>query len=170
MPNSFKDAFATTTKEESFALADPGAKYQATDVIESPTLPFRRLVFAGRCEDRWFIYYEHGGRGHSYAVLVYRADANHVPRLDWGGAGFVLAKGLDDLREAVATGKFADISVLRLPVKEWAKAANDSDLARAAHDLVQDKDPEKLRSFLPVGSPPIRKLGPTRSKPAATDL
>jgi hypothetical protein len=115
MPNSFKDAFATTTKEESFALADPGAKYQATDVIESPTLPFRRLVFAGRCEDRWFIYYEHGGRGHSYAVLVYRADANHVPRLDWGGAGFVLAKGLDDLREAVATGKFADIPFYASP-------------------------------------------------------
>lgn len=62
MPNSLKDAFATTTKEESFALADPGTKYQATDVVESPKLPFRRLVFAGRCEDRWFIYYEHGGR------------------------------------------------------------------------------------------------------------
>jgi len=110
MPNALKGAFMTTTGEQGFELAEPGSKYQTTDVVErgSPTLPYRRLVFAGHCDDRWFIYYEHGGIAHGYSLLVYQADANQVLQFIWGGAGFVLAKNLDDLRSAIQTGKFAD--------------------------------------------------------------
>ncbi len=33
-------------------------------------------------------------------------------------------------------------------LREWAAGASDSELERAAHDLVHEKDPEKLKSYL----------------------
>jgi hypothetical protein len=33
-------------------------------------------------------------------------------------------------------------------LREWAKTASDSDMERAARDLVHEKDPEKLKSYL----------------------
>lgn len=33
-------------------------------------------------------------------------------------------------------------------LREWATVASDADLKQAAHDMIQEKDPEKLRSFL----------------------
>jgi hypothetical protein len=71
MPANIKQAFSETTREPSFALADPGQKYQVTDVVVDRNLPFRRLVFAGVKDDKWFIHYERGGRGHGYYVLVF---------------------------------------------------------------------------------------------------
>ena len=47
MPANVKQAFAKITGEPSFALANPGQKYQVTDVVVERGLPRRRLVFAG---------------------------------------------------------------------------------------------------------------------------
>ena len=47
MPASVKQAFARITGESSFSLANPGQKFQLTDVNPDRTLPRRRLVFAG---------------------------------------------------------------------------------------------------------------------------
>ncbi|HEY6369767.1 MAG TPA: hypothetical protein VIX37_04255 [Candidatus Sulfotelmatobacter sp.] len=66
MPRSLKDAFTVATRRNAFALANPERKYQATDIVVKPGLPFRRMVFAGVSNDKWFIDYEKGGRGHSY--------------------------------------------------------------------------------------------------------
>jgi hypothetical protein len=44
MPVDAKQAFAKITGEPSFALANPGQKYQVTDVVVDRTLPRRRLV------------------------------------------------------------------------------------------------------------------------------
>jgi len=50
-------------------LADFGGPFNATDVIQ-PDLPRRRLTAAGVSGDRWFLEYEHGGRGlHSHFAL-----------------------------------------------------------------------------------------------------
>ncbi|MFC5865140.1 hypothetical protein ACFPT7_22735 [Acidicapsa dinghuensis] len=105
-----KNAFATITGVKSFALADPNQKYQVTDVIGLPRLPSRRLIFAGVCESRWFIYYEHGGIGVSNRILVLDAAPDNSMRFVWGGIGFGFEKPttLADLRAAIATGKFAD--------------------------------------------------------------
>jgi hypothetical protein len=108
MPKSLKDSFARVTREQEFALADPGKKFQESDVVTTPRMPFRRLVFAGSCEDRWFLHYERGGRGHSYVILILRADSNGVLQFMWGGSGFYRAKTLENLRLAIASGKFAD--------------------------------------------------------------
>ena len=108
LPDAVKQAFATITGGEHFLLANPGEKYQVTDVIDEPGLPFRRLVFAGACGTDWFIHYEHGGIGHSYAVMVLRVRPGGRTDFVWGGAGSYRATGFEDLRRAIASGRFDD--------------------------------------------------------------
>jgi hypothetical protein len=108
MPSKVQEAFAAITGERSFALANPGQKYQETDVVSEPGLPFRRLLFAGTKDDEWFVHYERGGRGHGYDIIVFRVDAQHAVQFLWGGAGFHCAKNLDGLRKMVAAGQFSD--------------------------------------------------------------
>jgi hypothetical protein len=111
LPQSIKNAFATITGIKPFALADPGRKYQMTDVVDEPGLPQRRLIFAGSCKNRWFIYYERGGIGHSFSVMVLDIEQNNSVHFVWGAAGFKRAASLNDLRGAIASGHFADDSV-----------------------------------------------------------
>jgi hypothetical protein len=108
LPQSIKNAFATITGIKPFALADPGRTYQMTDVVEEPGLPQRRLIFAGSCRNRWFIYYERGGIGHSSAVMVLNIEPNNSVHFVWGGAGLKPAASLNDLRGAIASGNFED--------------------------------------------------------------
>ena len=37
-------------------------------------LPFRRLLFAGQADNKWFIHYEKGGRLGGYYVLVFTVN------------------------------------------------------------------------------------------------
>jgi hypothetical protein len=108
MPKSLKYGFAKVTEQGNFDLADPDEEFQETDVRTTRRLPSRRLVFAGSCDDRWFVHYEHGGIGVSYSVVIFRADSNGVLQFEWGGAGFYRAKSIDELRLAISSGKFAD--------------------------------------------------------------
>jgi hypothetical protein len=108
MPASLKHAFAVITGQQQFALADPGQKYQVTDVVYEPGLPFRRLVFAGLSGDKWFIHYEHGGIGHGYAVVVLAVQPEGRVQFLWGGVGSHRAKDLDDLRKSIAGNQFCD--------------------------------------------------------------
>src|SRR5258708_33833414 len=108
MPEPLKNAFALITREQQFELANPGQKYQATDVIEVGHLPSRRMICAGANRDKWFIHYEHGGIGHSYAVVVFAKTTQGGWEFLWGGVAFERAKDLDDLRKKIADGRFHD--------------------------------------------------------------
>ena len=108
MPANVKQAFAEITGEPSFALANPGQKYQVTDFISDPRLPDRRLLFAGVKGDEWFIHYERGGRGHSYSVIVFKVTTPYRLQFLWGGAGANGAKHIDELRKMIAAGRFLD--------------------------------------------------------------
>ena len=108
MPTTVKKAFAKITDESSFALANPGQNYQATDVDPDRTLPRRRLVFAGVAGKEWFVHYEKGGIGHSYSILVFKVNSQSGFEFVWGGVGFHAAKNLDQLRKMVAAGQFSD--------------------------------------------------------------
>ncbi len=112
MPPALKQAFAAITGQQQFALANPGQKYQVTDVILEPGLPRRRLVFGGEGAKSWFIYYEHGGIGRGYAVVVFRKEPTGGVEFLWGGAGpSERAKDLDDLRKNIAIGNVRDDAV-----------------------------------------------------------
>lgn len=84
LPEAIRNAFATLTREKTFELAEPGERFQATDVGE-PGLPRRRLILAGWCGTRWFIHYEHGGIGLSRMVVVMDRGANGTVTVVWGG-------------------------------------------------------------------------------------
>ncbi len=56
---------------EQMQLADPGARWQATDVIpRGRRLPNRRLKLAGHADELWFVWYEAGGFSHSEILLT----------------------------------------------------------------------------------------------------
>jgi hypothetical protein len=108
MPANVKQAFSEITRESPFAMANPGQKYQVTDFVVDRNLPFRRLVFAGVKDDKWFVHYERGGRGHCYYVLVLAVDPHGDAHFVWGGSGPNGAKNLEQLRKMVATGQLSD--------------------------------------------------------------
>ena len=53
-------------------VADIGAPFNATDSVSDPTLPFRRLIRAGNRGADWFLWYERGGVGYSWQVVIAR--------------------------------------------------------------------------------------------------
>ena len=108
LPERLKTAFTGITKQREFGLANPGDPYQATDVIEDPKLPVRRLIFAGKCGDFWFIHYEQGGRGHSFAVVFFGENPRGDLSFVWGGRGFSRASSSSDLRNEIARKTFSD--------------------------------------------------------------
>jgi hypothetical protein len=108
LPQSIKNAFATITGNKPFALADPGRKYQMTDIGDEPELLHRRLIFAGSYKNRWFLHYEHGGIGVSYTVMVLNIEPNNSVHFVWAGPTFRPAASLNDLRGAIASGNVAD--------------------------------------------------------------
>src|SRR5579872_968678 len=108
MPAQVKHAFARITGESTFALANPGQKYQVTDVVVDRGLPRRRLVLAGMRGDEWFVHYEVGGIGHSYCILLFKVDPQSRLQFVWGGTGSNGAMNLDQLRKMVAGGQFSD--------------------------------------------------------------
>jgi hypothetical protein len=108
MPPTVKQAFATITAEPSFALANPGQKFQLTDDGVNRGLPRRRLIFAGVRGDEWLVQYELGGLAHSFCVLLFKVDTQKQLQFVWGGKGFQSAKNLDQLRKMVAAGQFSD--------------------------------------------------------------
>ena len=107
-PNRLKAAFAALTKQNQFALANPTDNYQATDFVEDPKLPIRRLVIAGNCEGFWFIHYEQGGRGHSYAVVLFKDDKGGQPAFVWGGRGGARSNTPEEIRNAISDGLISD--------------------------------------------------------------
>jgi hypothetical protein len=53
-------------------LAEPGQKWQVTDVIKDKALPRKRLIWAATEGGLYVVHYESGGIGHGYHVLVAR--------------------------------------------------------------------------------------------------
>ena len=92
LPEELKSAFRRLVGMDNFEMADPGEKYQVTDVIVEKGLPFQRLLFAGISNSKYFIHYETGGIGHSYHVAVFSVDSERKVTFLWGGPGSQGAK------------------------------------------------------------------------------
>jgi hypothetical protein len=71
IPVVVRASFAKAVGEERFAMAEPGAAWQATDVVRTPNLPRRRLREVALSQSFCILFYELGGRGHSDHVVVY---------------------------------------------------------------------------------------------------
>lgn len=87
------------------AMANPGERFEATDVITDPTLPRRRLIFAGVSQDRAFVHYEQGGIAHSYVIELFRLEPSQTAVGVWRGYCGP-AKSLTDLRQLMSAGDY----------------------------------------------------------------
>ncbi len=84
IPANVKHALSKISREPSFAMANPGKEFQATDYVIDRALPWRRLVFAGTQDEKWFVHYEHGGYAHSYYVTAFKVNSDGEANFEWG--------------------------------------------------------------------------------------
>jgi hypothetical protein len=83
-----------------YPMADPGERFEATDVIMDSTLPKRRLVFAGVSQNHAFIHFEQGGIARTYVTEAFRLESGESAVRVWRGyCG--RAETLADLRDLV---------------------------------------------------------------------
>jgi hypothetical protein len=85
-------------------LAEPGAPFQATDVMVTPRLPHRRLTVAGCSSDHCLVYYERGGFAHVHFAVVFKVSTDGT-RFEFGGHAPGGLADLDAVKNAIASGK-----------------------------------------------------------------
>lgn len=108
IPSSVKEQFVNYGQSP-FSMAEPGQRFQWSDVITHPRLPWRRLIFVGVSKDACIVAYEHGGYAPSRKVALFRL-VNGQARLVWVAALENNFSNLEDVREDVQQGKFFDMS------------------------------------------------------------
>jgi hypothetical protein len=101
-------AIVALCADDSGRLAEPGQKWEATDLIRDPSLPRKRLIWAAIGGEYYVVHYERGGRGHSFHVLVATlAKGDSKPKVIWRGVGGHL-KDYSAFLSALRTGKLDD--------------------------------------------------------------
>ena len=103
LPLGVRDELQTLFGSQSLDIAEPGAEFQATDVIVNPRLPIRRLVAAGCSIDHCLVYYERGGIAHTWHVALFHWTPA-ATRFEWGGTAPGGLATIDDVRNAVLSG------------------------------------------------------------------
>jgi len=112
LPLGVREALQTLFGSSSLDIAEPGAGFQATDVVVTPNLPIRRLVAAGCSSDHCLVYYERGGIAHTWHVTLF----NWTPaatRFEWGGLAPGNLATIADVRTAVLSGE------VKSPAGSW---------------------------------------------------
>jgi hypothetical protein len=84
-------------------IAEPGAKFQVTDVMGTPRLPIRRLVAAGCSTDHCLVHYERGGFAHTWHVAVFHWTPAET-RFEWGGVSPGPLTTGEEVRKAILSG------------------------------------------------------------------
>ena len=102
LPQTVRNAFTEVGGIRS-TMANPGERFEATDVILTPGTPRRRLIFAGVYGDRCFVHYEHGGIAHSYEVEFFKLLPTNSMEPVWRG-DYGQASDLNNLRERLERG------------------------------------------------------------------
>jgi hypothetical protein len=84
-------------------IAEPGAKFQVTDVMVTPRLPIRRLIAAACSADHCLVHYERGGFAHTWHVAVFHWTPA-ATRFEWGGISPGPLTTADEVRKAILSG------------------------------------------------------------------
>lgn len=112
LPLGVRNELQTLFGSAALDIAEPGDKFQVTDVIVDPTLPIRRLVAAGCSIDHCIVYYERGGITHTWRVAVFHWTPD-ATRFEWGGVAPRGLASIDDVRKAMLSGS------IKGPTKFW---------------------------------------------------
>jgi hypothetical protein len=103
LPLGVRDGLQTLFGSGGLNIAEPGAKFQVTDVVVEPNLPIRRLVAAGCSADHCLVYYERGGIAHTWqAALFHWTPA--ATRFEFGGIAPANLATIDEVKSAVLSG------------------------------------------------------------------
>ena len=103
LPLGVRDELQTMFGTMSLDIAEPGARFQVTDVVVDPKLPRRRLIAAGCSMDHCLVYYERGGIAHTWHVALFHWTPA-ATRLEWGGIAPNGLKSVGDVKSAVLSG------------------------------------------------------------------
>ena len=112
LPLGVREGLQTLFGTPTLAIAEPGAEFQATDVIVKPGLPSRRLVAAGCSTDHCLVYYERGGIAHTWQVALFHWTPAKT-RFEVGGIAPPGLASIDQVRNAILSG------AIRGPAKVW---------------------------------------------------
>jgi hypothetical protein len=103
LPLGVRERLQTLFGSGTLDIAEPGAEFRMTDAAAKPQLPTRRLAVAGCSIDHCLVYYERGGKDHTWHLALFHWTPD-ATRLELGG---IAPRGLattDDLRNAVLSG------------------------------------------------------------------
>jgi hypothetical protein len=103
LPPAVQDGLKRLFGSPTLQLAEPGAEFQATDVIVKPNLPIRRLIVAGCSADHCLVYYERGGIAHTRYVVLFQLMKTGT-RFEWGGSAPDGLADPDEVKAAVLAG------------------------------------------------------------------
>ena len=104
LPLGVREAMQSLFGTPSLQMAEPGAEFQATDVMMKPGLPSRRLVTAGCSTDHCLVYYERGGFAHTWHVALFHWTPE-LTRFEWGGAAPGAMANIEAVRTALLSDK-----------------------------------------------------------------
>jgi len=103
LPLGVRDALQVLFGPRTLDIAEPGAEYQATDVMLKPNLPIRRLVAAGCSIKYCLVYYERGGIAHAWQVAMFQWTPE-ATKFEWGGVAPGGLATIADVRKAILSG------------------------------------------------------------------
>ena len=112
LPLGVRDGLQSLFGSLGLDIAEPGAEFQATDVIVNPKLPIRRLVAAGCSTDHCLVYYERGGIVQTWQVALFHWTPA-ATRFEWGGTAPGGLATIDDVRNAILAG------AIKSPARFW---------------------------------------------------
>jgi hypothetical protein len=101
-------AIVATCAGDKNNLAEPGGKWNPTDVVLDPTRPSKRLIWAANGGDYYVVHYERGGIAHTFHILVARlAKDDSKPKAVWNALGGPF-KDYTAFVDALRNGKLDD--------------------------------------------------------------
>jgi hypothetical protein len=104
LPKPVLGAF-TEKNGSRLTMANPGEAFEATDFIFDASLPRMRLIFGGVSNDRVFVHYEQGGRGHMFVVALFKLVSESETQPFWLGYCSGPARDVSELRAKVTKGE-----------------------------------------------------------------
>ena len=104
LPLGVREAMQTLFGSGLLDIAEPGAEFQATDLMVNPKLPSRRLVIAGCSADHCLVYYERGGIARTWRVTLFHWTPPET-RLELGGGAAGGLATIGDVRNAILSGE-----------------------------------------------------------------
>ena len=94
-------------------MAEPGQRFQADDMLTSPALPSRRLIFVALSRDLCVVAYEHGGFAHEQRVALFRLTDGRAA-LVWLGDLPGRLSDLADVKKSVQQDGWYEVDRRRL--------------------------------------------------------